>query len=95
MGKAEDFLANLKPEGVSETADAELDQPSFSRLEILAKGADFFREKYLRVAFMIAKNSVGLAGMNDDIPPMDDLIRAREYFEEMERAYLAARRAED
>ena len=62
---------------------------------MLARGADFYREKYLRVAFMIAKNAVGLAGMNDDIPPMDDLIRSREYFEEMERAYLAARRAED
>jgi hypothetical protein len=44
---------------------------------------------------MIAKSAVGLAGMNEDVPPMDDLIRAREYFEEMERAYLAARRAED
>ena len=95
MGNVDDFLANLKPEGASDEAQDGLDQSSFSRLEILAKGADFFREKYLRIAFMIAKNSVGLAGMNDDIPPMDDLVRAREYFEEMERAYLAARRAED
>ena len=95
MGKVDDFLANLKPEGASEEAQEDHDEPPLSRLEVLAKGADYFREKYLRIAFMIAKNSVGLAGMNDDVPPMDDLVRAREYFEEMERAYLAARRAED
>jgi hypothetical protein len=95
MGKSEDnFLATLKPEGTPEAPEDE-EAESHSRLEILAKGADFYREKYLRVAHMIAKSAIGLAGMNDDIPPMDDLIRSRQYFEEMERAYLAARRAED
>jgi hypothetical protein len=99
MGKAEDLLADLAPDGADAAEPDEAkegeDEAGPSRLEVLARGADFYREKYLRIAHMIAKSAVGLAGMNDDVPPMDDLIRAREYFEEMERAYLAARRAED
>ena len=96
MGNTDDFLATLVPPDPNTDAPAaDPDPPAPNRLDLLAKGAEVYRERYLRIAVMIAKKATGLAGMNDDIPPMDDLIRAREYFEEMEGAYLTARRTED
>ncbi len=61
------------------------------RIEMLIRGTAAFREKYLRYAFMIAKNAAGLAGINDQIPDYEDLVRSRLYFEEMKQALAEAR----
>lgn len=64
-------------------------------VEVLGKGLAFYRERYLRTAFMIAKKGAGLAGMNDDIPAIEDLTRARLYYEEIKAAYDLARQPPD
>lgn len=64
------------------------------RVDMLVRGSAAFREKYLRNAFMIAKNAAGLAGMNDQIPDYEDLVRSRLYFEEMNAALIEARRSD-
>ncbi len=61
------------------------------RLPVLLKGLVVYREKYIHAAYMIAKNAAGLAGMNDQIPDYDDLLRSRLYFEEMKLAVAEAR----
>lgn len=60
--------------------------PRRDPLEVFEKGLDHYREKYFRTAFMIAKGAAGLAGMNDQIPDMEDLQRTRFYYEEVKRA---------
>lgn len=55
-------------------------------LEVFEKGLAYYQEKYFRTAFMIAKNAAGLAGINDQIPEMDDLQRSRLYYEEVRHA---------
>ena len=64
-------------------------------VEVLARGVAFYRDRYVRTAFMIAKKGAGLAGMNDDIPAIEDLTRARLYYEEIAAAYELARRTRD
>jgi len=72
------------------SGDADLDP-----VEVLGRGLAFYRERYLRTAFMIAKKGAGLAGINDDIPAIEDLSRARLYYEEIAAAYDLARRTRD
>lgn len=55
--------------------------------EVFEKGLAHYQEKYFRTAFMIAKSAAGLAGINDQIPEMDDLQRTRAYYEEVRHAY--------
>lgn len=64
------------------------------RIDMLVRGTAAFREKYLRNAVMIAKNAAGLAGINDQIPDYEDLVRSRLYFEEMKTALAEARRGD-
>jgi hypothetical protein len=64
-------------------------------VEVLGRGLAFYRDRYVRTAFMIAKKGAGLAGMNDDIPAIEDLTRARLYYEEIAAAYDLARRSRD
>ena len=55
-------------------------------LEVFEKGLEHYREKYFRTAFMITKGAAGLAGINDQIPDIEDLQRTRFYYEEVKRA---------
>ena len=63
------------------------DTPARDPIEVFEKGLEHYREKYFRTAFMIAKGAAGLAGINDQIPDMDDLQRMRAYYEEVHHAY--------
>ena len=66
--------------------DAEETEPRRDPLEVFDKGLEHYQEKYFRTAYMIAKGAAGLAGINDQIPDMDDLQRTRFYYEEVKRA---------
>lgn len=72
------------PEG-DEIMEEEI--PARDPAEVFEKGLAHYQEKYFRTAFMIAKGAAGLAGINDQIPEMDDLQRTRLYYEEVRRAF--------
>jgi len=61
--------------------------PTRDPIEVFEKGLAHYQEKYFRTAFMIAKGAAGLAGINDEIPDMDDLQRTRLYYEEVRKAF--------
>ena len=63
------------------------DSPARDPVEVFEKGMEHYQEKYFRTAFMIAKGAAGFAGINDQIPDMDDLQRMRTYYEEVRHAY--------
>ena len=63
------------------------DTPDRDPVEVFEKGLEHYKEKYFRAAFMIAKGAAGLAGINDQIPDMEDLQRTRSYYEEVRHAY--------
>lgn len=78
------LLTRSEPDGDEAMEEA---APTRDPIEVFEKGLAHYQEKYFRTAFMIAKGAAGLAGINDEIPDMDDLQRTRYYYEEIRRAY--------